>query len=211
MKLTYFKKRSWTFILCLLLKNQNKLHCCYAIKFIFFNVIGNTIVDKVSKKSSAKKKAAKRRRSRKPMTRSQMMQAVHSEDTKPEMIVRKALFEAGFRYRLHRRDLPGTPDIFVQRYGVAIFVNGCFWHQHGCKLTSRPKSNSAFWNDKFDRNIVRDIKTQHELSLLGYRVAIVWECSLRVEGVADAGNMGAALTLERLIDFIKSDDETIEL
>ena len=90
-------------------------------------------------------------------------------------------------------------------------MNGCFWHQHGCKLTSRPKSNSAFWNDKFDRNIVRDIKTQHELSLLGYRVAIVWECSLRAEGVADAGNMGAALTLERLIDFIKSDDETIEL
>ena len=168
-------------------------------------------MDKVSKKSSAKKKAAKRRRSRKPMTRSQMMQAVHSEDTKPEMIVRKALFEAGFRYRLHRRDLPGTPDIFVQRYGVAIFVNGCFWHQHGCKLTSRPKSNSAFWNDKFDRNIVRDIKTQHELSLLGYRVAIVWECSLRTDGVADAENMGAALTLERLIDFIKSDDDTIEL
>lgn len=168
-------------------------------------------MDKVSKKSSAKKRVAKRRRSRKPMTRSQMMQAVHSENTKPEMIVRKALFEAGFRYRLHRRDLPGTPDIFVQRYGVAIFVNGCFWHQHGCKLMSRPKSNSAFWNDKFDRNIVRDIKTQHELSLLGYRVAIVWECSLRVEGVADAGNMGAALTLERLIDFIKSDDETIEL
>ena len=211
MKLTYFKKRSWTFILCLQLKNHNNLRFYSAIKFIFFNVIGNTIVDKVSKKSSAKKKTAKRRRSRKPMTRSQMMQAVHSEDTKPEMIVRKALFEAGFRYRLHRRDLPGTPDIFVQRYGVAIFVNGCFWHQHGCKLTSRPKSNSAFWNDKFDRNIVRDIKTQHELSLLGYRVAIVWECSLRVEGVADAGNMGAALTLERLIDFIKSDDETIEL
>ena len=164
------------------------------------------MMNKIIKKSSAK-----RRRVRKPMTRSQMMQAVHSEDTKPEMIVRKALFEAGFRYRLHRRDLPGTPDIFVQKYGVAIFVNGCFWHQHGCKLTSRPKSNSAFWNDKFDRNIVRDIKTQHELSLLGYRVAIVWECSLRAEGVADAGNMGATLTLERLIDFIKSDDETIEL
>ena len=69
----------------------------------------------------------------------------------------------------------------------------------------------CIWNDKFDRNIVRDIKTQHELSLLGYRVAIVWECSLRAEGVADAGNMGATLTLERLIDFIKSDDETIEL
>ncbi|OWV18287.1 very short patch repair endonuclease [Fibrobacter sp. UWB4] len=162
--------------------------------------------------ASLKKTCARKRKScRKPMTRSQMMQAVHSENTKPEMTVRRALFKAGMRYRLHRRDLPGTPDIFVQKYGVAIFVNGCFWHQHGCKLTSRPKSNSAFWNDKFDRNIVRDIKTQHELSLLGYRVAIVWECSLRTDGVADAENMGAALTLERLIDFIKSDDETIEL
>jgi DNA mismatch endonuclease (patch repair protein) len=107
--------------------------------------------------------------------------------------------------------LPGTPDIFVQKYGVAIFVNGCFWHQHGCKLTSRPKSNSGFWDEKFNRNVVRDIKTQHELSLMGYRVAIVWECSLRADGVADSQNMGAALTLERLIDFIRSDDETIEL
>ena len=153
----------------------------------------------------------RRRKKHAPMNRSQMMQSVHSEDTKPEILVRRALFQAGFRYKLHRHDLPGSPDLFILKYGVVIFVNGCFWHQHGCKLTSRPKSNSAFWNDKFDRNIVRDIKTQHELSLLGYRVAIVWECSLRTDGVADAENMGAALTLERLIDFIKSDDETIEL
>jgi len=143
------------------------------------------------------------------MTRSQMMGAVHSEDTKPEVIVRKALFRAGLRYRLHRRDLPGTPDIFVQKYGVAIFVNGCFWHQHGCKLTTRPKSNAAFWNEKFDNNIVRDIKTQHQLSLQGIRVAVVWECSLRSQMVA--GSMGADLTLERLVNFIKSDEETIEL
>ena len=102
-----------------------------------------------------------KRRSKKctPMNRSQMMQAVHSEDTKPEILVRRALFKAGLRYRLHRRDLPGTPDLFILKYGVVVFINGCFWHQHGCKFTSRPKSNSEFWNAKFDNNVVRDVKT----------------------------------------------------
>lgn len=162
------------------------------------------------KKSSGEKRHAKSRkckvRKRKPMTRSQMMGAVHSEDTKPEVVVRRALFKAGFRYRLHRRDLPGTPDIFVQKYGVAVFVNGCFWHQHGCKLTSRPKSNADFWNEKFNNNIVRDIKTQHQLSLMGIRVAVVWECSLRKDA-----SVSADLVLERLMNFIKGDEETIEL
>lgn len=164
-----------------------------------------------SKKGAGLKKGGARRkaRKRKPMTRSQMMGAVHSEDTKPEVFVRRALFQAGFRYRLHRRDLPGTPDIFVQKYGVAIFVNGCFWHQHGCKLTSRPKSNASFWVDKFDNNMVRDIKAQHQLSLMGVRVAVVWECSLRNENPGNS--MGAALTLEGLMAFIKSDEESIEL
>lgn len=158
---------------------------------------------------------AGKRKHRKPMTRSQMMGAVHSENTKPELAVRRTLFHAGFRYRLHRRDLPGTPDIYIQKYGVAIFVNGCFWHQHGCKLTSRPKSNSSFWNEKFDNNIVRDIKTQHQLSLMGIRMAVVWECSLReisltsVRNIAE--NMGIDRTLERLVAFIRSDEETIEL
>lgn len=141
------------------------------------------------------------------MTRSEMMQAVHSENTKPEIIVRKALFKVGFRYRLHRHDLPGTPDIFILKYGVAIFVNGCFWHQHGCKLTTRPKSNAAFWNNKFDTNIVRDIKTQHRLSLMGIRTATVWECSLKVSNQ----NMSVEMVLERLVDFIRGDEETIEL
>lgn len=177
-----------------------------------------------NKSAPSEKRCGKKRKrkTRKPMTRSQMMGAVHSEDTKPEVIVRRALFKAGFRYRLHRRDLPGTPDIFVQKYGVAIFVNGCFWHQHGCKLTSRPKSNSDFWNNKFDNNIVRDIKTQHQLSLMGIRVAVVWECSLRDDlqrSLRDSAGssqgavsiMNSALVLERLATFIKSDEETIEL
>ena len=136
------------------------------------------------------------------MNRSQMMQAVHSEDTQPELLVRRALFKEGFRYRLHRRDLPGSPDLFILKYNVVIFVNGCFWHQHGCKMTSRPKSNSTFWGNKFTNNIARDIKTSWKLSLLGYRVATVWECSIRSD---------FERTIERLGVFIKSDEETVEI
>lgn len=167
----------------------------------------------IASESGTPTKRAKRKgrhRSKKPLTRSQMMQAVHSEDTRPEITVRQGLFKAGFRYRLHRRDLPGTPDIYILKYGVAIFINGCFWHQHGCKLTSRPKSNADFWNDKFDNNIVRDIKTQHALSLKGIRVATIWECSLK-GAAGSSSNMNREQTLERLIAFIKSDEETIEI
>ena len=146
----------------------------------------------------------KRTTKKAPLTRSQMMQAVHSKNTKPEVIVRRGLFKQGFRYRLHRRDLPGTPDIFVLKYGVVVFINGCFWHQHGCKLTSRPKSNSEFWDNKFTNNVVRDIKTNWQLSLEGYRVATIWECSLLNEE-------SAKRTLERLTAFIQSDEESIEI
>ena len=136
------------------------------------------------------------------MSRSQMMQAVHSEDTKPEILVRRSLFKAGFRYKLHRHDLPGSPDLFIMKYGVVVFVNGCFWHHHGCKFTSRPKINTEFWNAKFDNNIVRDIKTNWELSLQGFRVATVWECSIKND---------FERTIERLKAFIVSDEETIEI
>lgn len=136
------------------------------------------------------------------MTRSQMMRAVRSEDTVPELRVRKALFRDGFRYRLHCHDLPGSPDLFVLKYGVVVFVNGCFWHQHGCKFTGRPKSNPDFWNDKFTNNVVRDIKTGWKLSLLGFRTATVWECSIKND---------FERTMELLEAFILGDDETIEI
>jgi DNA mismatch endonuclease (patch repair protein) len=144
----------------------------------------------------------RRHKKRTPMNRSQMMQAVRSEDTKPEILVRRSLFKAGFRYRLHRHDLPGSPDLFVLKYGVVVLVNGCFWHQHGCKFTSRPKSNSEFWDNKFTNNVVRDVKTNWELSLQGYRVATVWECSIKND---------FERTLERLKAFIVSDEESIEI
>lgn len=141
-------------------------------------------------------------RKKKPMDRSQMMRAVHSEDTKPEVVVRRALFRAGLRYRLHRRDLPGTPDIYVLKYNAVIFVNGCFWHQHGCKFTSRPKTRSEFWNNKFDNNVARDVKTLQQLSNEGFRVAVVWECSLK--------NSSDRAT-ERLVQFILGNEEFLEI
>ena len=101
------------------------------------------------------------------------MQAVRSENTTPEMVVRRALFSAGLRYRLHCRNLPGTPDLFILKFGVVVLVNGCFWHQHGCRFTNRPKSNSDFWNNKFDNNMARDVKVLQKLSLLGFRVAVI--------------------------------------
>ena len=136
------------------------------------------------------------------MDRSQMMRAVHSEDTKPEVVVRRALFRAGLRYRLHRRDLPGTPDIYVLKYNVVIFVNGCFWHQHGCKFTSRPKTRSEFWNNKFDNNVARDVKTLQQLSNEGFRVAVVWECSLK---------KSPDRATERLVQFILGNEEFLEI
>ncbi|WP_308603248.1 very short patch repair endonuclease [uncultured Fibrobacter sp.] len=134
--------------------------------------------------------------------RKQIMQAVRSENTTPEMVVRRALFSAGLRYRLHCRNLPGTPDLFILKFGVVVLVNGCFWHQHGCRFTNRPKSNSDFWNNKFDNNMARDVKVLQKLSLLGFRVAVIWECSLKQNGER---------VLERLIDFIRSDEEFVEI
>ncbi len=137
-----------------------------------------------------------------PMTRSEMMRTVRSRDTKPEILVRKALFRKGLRFRLQRRDLPGRPDIFVLRYRVVVLVNGCFWHRHGCALTTRPKSRSDFWDEKFNRNVARDVKTMRELSLQGFRVAVVWECSLKES---------PERAMERLWDFIVGEEEFIEI
>lgn len=131
-----------------------------------------------------------------------MMRAVRSGNTVPERIVRRGLFRMGFRFRLQRRDLPGTPDLFVLRYRVVVFVNGCFWHQHGCASTTRPRSNTEFWNRKLDGNVSRDVRTLRELSMGCFRVAVVWECSLKKD---------ADRSLERLSDFITGDEEFIEI
>jgi DNA mismatch endonuclease (patch repair protein) len=110
-------------------------------------------------------------------TRSKIMGAVRTENTGPELSVRRFLHRRGFRYRLHDKRLPGTPDIVLPSYKTAIFVHGCFWHRHaGCKKATTPKSNSAYWEKKFRENIERDDRKKKELEEAGWRVIIVWQC-----------------------------------
>lgn len=111
--------------------------------------------------------------------RSRIMAAIKSKNTKPEKAVRSALYKRGYRFRLHRKELPGTPDIVLFRHKTAIFVHGCFWHQHGCKHTSKPKTRKAYWNDKFAANNRRDKRNFAELRRDGWKVVVVWECEIR--------------------------------
>jgi DNA mismatch endonuclease, patch repair protein len=108
------------------------------------------------------------------------MQRIRSKDTKPELIVRSTLHKMGFRFRIHKKDLPGKPDIVIKRLNTIIFVHGCFWHRHeNCIEASRPKTNSEFWEKKIIRNIERDKKHWNELKKIGWNVVIVWECQLK--------------------------------
>src|SRR5918993_1434460 len=107
------------------------------------------------------------------------MAAIRHRNTKPEMVVRRLLHAAGFRFRLHRKDLPGTPDIVLPKYRAVILVNGCFWHGHSCSKGTRPATNTEFWNDKLDKNLERDATKKEKLQELGWHVIIVWECELK--------------------------------
>ena len=112
--------------------------------------------------------------------RSRMMAGIRNKDTKPEILVRKHLHSLGFRFRLHRRIGKARPDLVLSRWRTCIFVHGCYWHRHeGCKLASKPKSNTAFWKSKFNQNVERDKRNIAELEALGWSVGIIWECSLR--------------------------------
>jgi DNA mismatch endonuclease (patch repair protein) len=113
-----------------------------------------------------------------PAQRSRMMARVANKNTKPELCVRAALFAAGYRYTLHRKDLAGSPDIVLPRHRLAVFVHGCFWHGHECSKGRRPASNIDFWNAKLDRNMVRDRENQAALVASGWHVITVWECAV---------------------------------
>jgi len=107
------------------------------------------------------------------------MSRIRGKDTRPELIVRSALHKAGYRFRLHRKDLPGKPDIVLPKYKTVIFVHGCFWHRHeGCKNAYMPKSNVEFWEAKFQRTILNDCKVLNELQLLEWKVIFLWECKI---------------------------------
>ncbi|MGO6725641.1 DNA mismatch endonuclease Vsr [Rhizobium leguminosarum bv. viciae] len=115
----------------------------------------------------------------KPEVRSQIMRAIRKTDTKPEIAVRRLLHASGFRFRLYRKDLPGTPDIVLPRHRSVVFVHGCFWHQHtGCRYAKLPRTRTGYWLPKLARNVERDAQAGDALTRLGWRVHVVWECEL---------------------------------
>ena len=107
------------------------------------------------------------------------MSRVGSRDTKPEIIVRRFLHTKGFRYRLYNKNIIGKPDLSNQKRKVAVFVNGCFWHRHGCKRTTTPETNKEFWLEKFNKNIKRDRETIKTLKKDNWMVIVVWECEVK--------------------------------
>ena len=112
--------------------------------------------------------------------RSRMMARIGGKDTKPELVLRRALHARGVRYRLHDGMLPGKPDLVLRRFEAVCFVHGCFWHRHvGCSYTTDPSTRPDFWRQKFKNNVERDRRTRGELLEAGWRVAIVWECAVR--------------------------------
>ena len=120
-----------------------------------------------------------------PAARSALMSRVKGKNTSPEMLVRSILHRAGYRFSLHKRGLPGSPDIFLARHRTAIFVHGCFWHGHpNCSRAKLPETRKDFWETKIGRNMERDSVTQHGLEQMGYRVLVLWGCELKNESAA---------------------------
>jgi DNA mismatch endonuclease (patch repair protein) len=122
-----------------------------------------------------------------------MMAGIKGKNTKPELLIRKAIHALGYRYRLHPKELPGKPDIFLRKYNAAIFVNGCFWHGHDCHLFRLPGTRTDFWAKKISDNTDRDERTRKELAACGIRHMTVWECALKGR---------TSLPLETVIDTI---------
>lgn len=112
--------------------------------------------------------------------RSKNMAAVRGKNTTPELLVRHVLHAMGYRFRLHKKDLPGKPDIVLPKYRTCIFVHGCFWHQHpGCKRATKPSTNTDFWSQKLDKNVERDEQNRLALNDLSWNVIVVWECETK--------------------------------
>lgn len=132
-----------------------------------------------------------------PRERSERMSRIRGKDTRPELALRKVLHGLGLRYRLHGTGLPGKPDLVFPRYKAVVFVHGCFWHRHpGCGIATTPKSNTAFWVEKFEKNVARDARVTAQLEGQGWRVLVAWECELSTS--AKATRVG-----ERLATLIK--------
>lgn len=111
--------------------------------------------------------------------RSEVMSKIRGKNTKPEIIIRKALHALGYRYSLHKNDLPGKPDLYFRKYNAVIEINGCFWHGHECHLFRIPKSNTEFWQKKINKNRDRDERNFKKLRNSGYRILNIWECAIK--------------------------------
>ena len=141
--------------------------------------------------------------------RSRNMSRIRSKDTKPEVWLRKKLFERGYRYRKNVNNIPGHPDIWMAKYNTAIFVHGCFWHRHvGCKYSYMPKTRIDFWTEKFQKNIERDRIVQEELTSIGIKMLIVWECTIKQAAKDD--ERGVKL-LKKIDEFLWSNELFMEL
>ena len=128
--------------------------------------------------------------------RSRNMSAIRSKNTKPELIIRRGLHAIGFRFRLHKKELTGKPDIYLPKYKTVVFIHGCFWHQHeNCKNAIIPKTNSEFWEIKLNGNVMRDIDNINKLNDDGFNVIVVWECTVK-KHLKDK-------TIPQLIEIIK--------
>nr|WP_321981809.1 very short patch repair endonuclease [uncultured Cohaesibacter sp.] len=138
--------------------------------------------------------------------RSRMMSGIKGKDTKPELLVRKALHRSGFRYRLHVKGLPGKPDLVFPKWQAVIFVNGCFWHGHDCHLFRLPATRADFWREKIAGNVERDDRVVESLKTAGWRVAIVWECALKGKERLDIEEV-----LSLLAEWLQGNAGTLEI
>jgi DNA mismatch endonuclease, patch repair protein len=138
-------------------------------------------------------------------TRSRMMAGIKGKNTVPEQVLRQAMHKRGFRFRLHAKQLPGHPDLLFPKYKATVFVHGCFWHRHrSCRYATTPATRTEFWQTKFASNVARDRASVRALINSGWRVAIIWECSLR-------GNVGIQETANMLSDWLVSGAMRLEL
>lgn len=138
-------------------------------------------------------------------TRSRMMAGIRGKDTKPELVLRRALHSRGFRYRLHGKEIKGKPDLVFSRFRAVVFVHGCFWHRHsGCRFTTTPSTRPEFWRAKFAATVVRDSAVRATLVDGGWRMATVWECALRRQEQVEAA-------ADRLSTWLRSEAAEIEI
>jgi DNA mismatch endonuclease (patch repair protein) len=136
-------------------------------------------------------------------TRSRNMAAIRNSNTIPELRVRQELHRRGFRYSLKNKSLPGKPDVVLSKYRVAVFVHGCFWHRHNCKYFKLPKTNTEFWKNKISANVKRDTDVIRQITDIGYRVLVIWECSFKGKNKERLDSL-----FERIILWIRLDEKT---